>query len=104
MLPEIGNALPKLNGVVPRFLQNDHMNHLGVGQCSECNPNDFYSENLKKDVKHFYDNSVRIQWGNRGDTVGYSEGTVGYSEGTVRVQWRYSEGTVGNRGDIVGIQ
>ena len=43
LLPEIGNALPELNGVVPCFLQNDHVNHLGAIQCSECNPNDFYN-------------------------------------------------------------
>ena len=43
LLPEIRNALPKLNGVVPCFQQSDHMNHLGALQCSECNPNDFYN-------------------------------------------------------------
>ena len=43
LLPEIGNTLPELNGVVPCFLQSDHMNHLGALQCSECNPNDFYN-------------------------------------------------------------
>ena len=42
-LPEIGNALPELDGVVPCFLQSDHMNQLGALQCSECNSNDFYN-------------------------------------------------------------
>ena len=78
LLPEIGNALPELNWVVHCFLQSDHMNHLGVLQCSECYPNDFYSEN----PNHFYHNSVRYS----GIQRGYSEGTVGYSGGTVRVQ------------------
>lgn len=41
LLPEIGNALPELNVVVPCFLQSDHMNQLGALQCSECNPNDY---------------------------------------------------------------
>ena len=43
LLPEIGNALPELNGVIPCLLQSDHMNPLGALQCSECNPNDFYN-------------------------------------------------------------
>ena len=43
LLPEIGNVLPELNGVVPYFLQSDHMNHLGALKCSECNPYDFYN-------------------------------------------------------------
>ena len=41
LLPEIGNALPELDGVVSCFLQSDHMNQLGARQSSECNPNDF---------------------------------------------------------------
>ena len=32
----------------------------------------------------------RIQWGYSESTVGYSEGTLRYSEDTVRVQWGYS--------------
>ena len=43
LLPEIRNALPELNGVVPSFLQSDHMNQLGTLQCSECNPDNFYN-------------------------------------------------------------
>ena len=43
LLPEIGNALPELDGVVPCLLQSDQMNPLGALQCSECNPNDFYN-------------------------------------------------------------
>ena len=70
------------------------MNHLGVLQCSECNPNDFYSENPKGDVNHFYHNSVRIQWGYRWDTAGYSEGTVGYRGETVGIQRGYSGDTL----------
>ena len=41
--------------------------------------------------------TVRVQWG-------YSEGTVGYRGGTVRVQWGYSEGTVRYRGGTVRVQ
>ena len=41
LLPEIGNALPELDGVVPCLLQSDHMNPLGDLQCSECNLSDF---------------------------------------------------------------
>ena len=43
LLPEIGNALPELNGELPCFLQSNHMNHLGMLQCSEFNPYDFYN-------------------------------------------------------------
>ena len=42
LLPELGNALPELDGVVP-FYYSDHMYPLGALQCSECNPNDFYN-------------------------------------------------------------
>ena len=41
LLPDIGNVLPELNAVVPCYIQSDHMNQLGVLQCSECNPNDY---------------------------------------------------------------
>ena len=41
LLPEIGNALPERDGVVPCLLQSDHMNPLGALQRSECNPNTF---------------------------------------------------------------
>ncbi|KAL4236850.1 hypothetical protein ACF0H5_005236 [Mactra antiquata] len=40
-ISEIGRALPELDGVVPCYLQGDHMNQLGALQCSECNPDDF---------------------------------------------------------------
>ena len=40
LLPEIGQNLPELDTVVPCYLQSDHMNQLGMLQCSECNPND----------------------------------------------------------------
>ena len=43
LLPEIGNGLPELHGVVPCFLQSDNMNQLGALPSSECNPNDFYN-------------------------------------------------------------
>ena len=41
LIPSIGKALPELDGVVPCYLQSDHMNQLGTPQCAECNPNDF---------------------------------------------------------------
>ena len=41
LLTEIGRALPELDGVVPCYIQSDHMNQLGALQCSECNPNDY---------------------------------------------------------------
>ena len=40
-LNEIGRALPELDGVVPCYVQSDHMNQLGTLRCSECNPNDY---------------------------------------------------------------
>ena len=40
LVPEIGRALLELDGVVPCYVQSDHMNQLGALQCSECNPND----------------------------------------------------------------
>ena len=40
LLPDIGQTLPELDTVVPCYLQSDHMNQLGMLQCSECNPND----------------------------------------------------------------
>ncbi|MES9951130.1 MAG: transcriptional coactivator p15/PC4 family protein, partial [Candidatus Thiodiazotropha sp.] len=43
LAPEIGKVLPELDSVVPCYMQSDHMNQLGVLQCSECNPNDFYN-------------------------------------------------------------
>ena len=41
LLTEIGRALPELDGVVPCYVQSDHMNQLGALRCSECNPNDY---------------------------------------------------------------
>ena len=41
LLTEIGRALPELDGVVPCYMQSDHMNQLGALLCSECNPNDY---------------------------------------------------------------
>ena len=41
LLTEIGRALPKLDRVVPCYVQSDHMNQLGALRCSECNPNDY---------------------------------------------------------------
>ena len=41
LLTEIGRALPELDGVVPCYMQSDHMNQLGALRCSECNPNDY---------------------------------------------------------------
>ena len=41
LIPEIGLALPELDGVVPCYLQSDHQNQLGALTCSECNPNDY---------------------------------------------------------------
>ena len=41
LIPVIGTTLPELDGVVPCYMQSDHMNQLGALQCSECNPNDF---------------------------------------------------------------
>ena len=47
----------------------------------------------------YIEGTGRIQWGYSESTVGYSEDTVrvqlGYSEGTGRIQWGYSESTVG---------
>ena len=40
LVPEIGRALLELDGVVPCYVQSDHMNQLGALQCPECNPND----------------------------------------------------------------
>ena len=40
-LTEIGRALPELDGVVPCYVQSDHMNQLGALRCLECNPNDY---------------------------------------------------------------
>ena len=40
-LTEIGRVLPELDGVVPCYMQSDHMNQLGALRCSECNPNDY---------------------------------------------------------------
>ena len=39
LLTEIGRALRELDGVVPCYVQSDHMNQLGALWCSECNPN-----------------------------------------------------------------
>ena len=36
-----GRALPKLDGVVPCYMQSDHINQLGALGCSQCNPNDY---------------------------------------------------------------
>ena len=33
LLTEIGRALPELDGVVPCYVQSDHMNQLGALQC-----------------------------------------------------------------------
>ena len=41
MVPEIAETLPELDGVVPCYLQSDHMNELGALMCKECNPNDY---------------------------------------------------------------
>ena len=41
LLTEIGRVLPELDGVVPCYVQSDHMNQLGALRCSECNPNDY---------------------------------------------------------------
>ena len=41
MISEVGQALPELNGVVPCYLQSDHLNQQGALQCPECNPNDY---------------------------------------------------------------
>ena len=41
LITEIGRALPELDGVVPCYVQSDHMNQLGALQCSECYPNDY---------------------------------------------------------------
>ena len=41
LVPQIGTTLPELDRVVPCYMQSDHMNQLGVLQCSGCNPNDF---------------------------------------------------------------
>ena len=41
LLTEIGRVLPELDGVVPCYMQSDHMNQLGALRCSECNPNDY---------------------------------------------------------------
>ena len=41
LLTEIGMVLPELDGVVPCYMQSDHMNQLGALRCSECNPNDY---------------------------------------------------------------
>ena len=38
LLPEINRTLPELDAVVPCYLQVDHMNQLGMLDCSECNP------------------------------------------------------------------
>ncbi len=40
-IPQIGEALPELDAIVPCYLQSDHQNQLGMLTCSECNPNDF---------------------------------------------------------------
>ena len=40
-LTEIGRALSELDGVVPCYVQSDHMNQLGALRCLECNPNDY---------------------------------------------------------------
>ena len=40
-IPQIGRALPELDGGVPCYMQSDHMNQLGALQCSECNSNDY---------------------------------------------------------------
>ena len=34
-------ALPELDGVVPCYVQSDHINQLGALRCSECNPNNY---------------------------------------------------------------
>ena len=41
LLTEIGRVLPELDGVVPCYMQSDHMNQLGTLRCSECNPIDY---------------------------------------------------------------
>ena len=38
LLTEIGRALLELDGVVPCYVQSDHMNQLGALQFLECNP------------------------------------------------------------------
>lgn len=43
LIPEVGRTLPELDGVVPCYLQSDHMNQLGALKCSECNPCDFHN-------------------------------------------------------------
>ena len=40
LMPNTGKTLPELHGVIPCYLQSDHMNQLGALQCAECNPND----------------------------------------------------------------
>ena len=44
LLTEIGRVLPELDGVVPCYVQSDHMNQLGALRCSECNPNDYQNK------------------------------------------------------------
>ena len=41
LVPEIGRALPELDGVVPCYMQSDHMKQLGALECLECDPNDY---------------------------------------------------------------
>ena len=41
LVPNIRKTLPELDGVIPCYLQSDHMNQLGALLCAECNPNDF---------------------------------------------------------------
>ena len=41
LVPEIGIALPELDGVVPCYVHSDHTNQLGALQCLECNTNDY---------------------------------------------------------------
>ena len=41
LIPEIGRVLSELEGVVPCYVQSDHMNQLGAFRCSESNRNDY---------------------------------------------------------------
>ena len=43
LTPEIGKALPELDGVVPCYVHRDHTSQLGALQCLEYNPNDYES-------------------------------------------------------------
>ena len=47
--------------------------------------------------------TVRVQWGYSEGTLGHSEGSVGVQWDTVRVQGGYSESTVGYSKDTVRV-